>query len=579
MIQTSTITSEFQRKILNFCAHIAESYKILAICQSDDYTHETLSAGSPVEVLVVLQYYQPKIMSHVRVIDTRNVVFFVVDQWIFERDVDRGFLGEALASFLIFPYTALDNQGYIYEQEIALKKRLIIELLENIVFSYPEFSYRMRIKPEYFMYEVMLNRIRVFPPLAYGASDFLCGDANKEKIQHVLKGYLEALTQLSKEGTIVWVEDSVVVSEKFIEASKNPKIWFNNGVKNAPRFLFTPIFSVFPQLLNFLSKNSQAFFRFQTLRWRKDADYSKTFVNPQKFISVPTSVGFVSLADKMDIGAYTKQVLGPKYKDITVQEFGGVLNDVYLIRATMAEGEKKVLVKRFKNLSSMKWFPLSIWSIGARSFALIGRSRLERECAINDLLGKAGINVPKILHVSANERLVFMDFLEGENLSYAIKRIAAAHANDNYEKDLALVAQVGQTYAKVHALDVALGDTKPENSMVDPQDKIYLLDFEQATRNGDKAWDLACFLYYCGHYMPLNGEHKAEQITKAFITGYLRGGGNVEFVKCVGLAKYTRVFSVFTLPGVLRVIASTCRNIDGRPRKKSLLERAKEAVE
>jgi tRNA A-37 threonylcarbamoyl transferase component Bud32 len=222
---------------------------------------------------------------------------------------------------------------------------------------------------------------------------------------------------------------------------------------------------------------------------------------------------------------------------------------------------------------------LSIWSIGARSFALIGRSRLERECAINDLLGKAGINVPKILHVSANERLVFMDFLEGENLSYAIKRIAAAHANDNYEKDLALVAQVGETYAKVHALDVALGDTKPENSMVDPQDKIYLLDFEQATRNGDKAWDLACFLYYCGHYMPLNGEHKAEQITKAFITGYLRGGGNVEFVKCVGLAKYTRVFSVFTLPGVLRVIASTCRNIEGRPRKKSLLERAKEAVE
>ncbi len=85
------------------------------------------------------------------------------------------------------------------------------------------------------------------------------------------------------------------------------------------------------------------------------------------------------------------------------------------------------------------------------SFALVGRSRLERETAINELLCKADINVPKILHVSPSERLVFMEFLEGENLSHAIRRIAAATSPEQAEGDLELVSQVGEIYAKVHA--------------------------------------------------------------------------------------------------------------------------------
>ncbi len=137
-----------------------------------------------------------------------------------------------------------------------------------------------------------------------------------------------------------------------------------------------------------------------------------------------------------------------EYSRIAVEEFGGVLNDVYLIHAFADHSEKKILVKRFKNFTSMKWFPLSIWSIGARSFTLLGRSRLERECVINELLGAAGFNVPKILHVTASERLVFMQFIEGENLANAIKRIAFAHNSDDIEAELNLIRQVGKPTRK-----------------------------------------------------------------------------------------------------------------------------------
>ena len=89
-------------------------------------------------------------------------------------------------------------------------------------------------------------------------------------------------------------------------------------------------------------------------------------------------------------------------------------------------GETKVLAKRFKDWSGLKWFPLTLWSFGARSFAVSGQARLAKECAISEFLHSEGFNVPKILHVSNAERIVFMEYIDGENLSEAIKRVATS---------------------------------------------------------------------------------------------------------------------------------------------------------
>jgi tRNA A-37 threonylcarbamoyl transferase component Bud32 len=553
--------SEFHKQILDFSRHFVGSSEIMAVCQSDDYSIEAPGPKSTIEVLIVVRHFAPRLMSYVRVVEGRNVVFFAVDQWIFERDIERGFLGEALARLLIFPYSILSQGDYLHVQEVILKKRLILELLENIVQSYPEFSYRIHIKPEYFMYEVMLTGVRVFPPMAYGTSHIICGDASSEKVEFVLKGFIEALRQLENESIITLADGFVMLSKTFVESRKNLTIRFSNSARNAPRALFNSLFGVFPQFLNFLSQNAEAFLRFQTPPWKKEFCFSKSFVDPRKFIFVPTGQGLVSLADKLDIRGFAKKVLEDgDYEKIKIEEFGGVLNDVYLMRACVGNTEKKILVKRFKDLSSLKWFPLSMWSIGVRNFAMLGKSRLERECAINEVLSRSGFCVPKLLHVSPNEGLVFMEFIEGENLSYAIKRIALAENWSNVERDLILVKEVGSTYAKVHSLNVVLGDTKPENVMVDPKGKLCLIDFEQSSRSGDKSWDVACFLYYSGHYLPLDGEVKGQAISKAFIAGYLEAGGDLAVIKCAGIQKYTRVFSVFTLPSTLRAMANACKN-------------------
>jgi len=355
-----------------------------------------------------------------------------------------------------------------------------------------------------------------------------------------------------------------MIPKKFVAESKNPKVRFANISKNAPRTLFTSVFAAFPQLLNFFSQNTEALLNFQKFTMKREADLARRFVDPQKYVFVPTAEGLVSLADRLDIDAFAQKMLlnGEKAK-IEFEPVGGVLNDVYLIKAYPKGIEKKVVVKRFKDWSGFKWFPLSLWSFGARTFAVLGQSRLERECAISEFLRCEGFNVPKILYVSHNERLVFMEYIEGENLSNAIKRIATSKSREKTEKDFTKIMRVGKIFAQVHSLNVTLGDTKPENIIFDPDDKVYLLDFEQASHDGDKAWDVAVFLYYSGHYLqPLYSNGKAESIARAFISGYLKGGGDFNTIKKAGASKYTRVFSVFTMPSIMLAMSKVCRKTE-----------------
>jgi hypothetical protein len=57
---------------------------------------------------------------------------------------------------------------------------------------------------------------------------------------------------------------------------------------------------------------------------------------------------------------------------------------------------------------------------------------------------------------------------------------------------------------------------------------------------------------------------KAEAIVKSFIKGYLKAGGNPIDIKKAGASKYTRVFSVFTMPPVIKLISNICRKIQGQ---------------
>ena len=545
---------------VNFCRDIAGSYQIAGTCICSDYVLGFSDTKTILEILLVIRDFQPRLMSYVKVLDARNIIVYAVDEWVFERDVDRGFLGEALAGKMIFPYVSLMNGNYLHLQEVKLKKRLVLELLETLVLDFPELSYEFHIKPEYFMYESMLSRTRLFPPMIYGLLNFMRKDVRKRNTELVMRGYSEALKELEEENAVAFSDGYVKISQKFADEARSRKVRFTNLFKTAQRTLFTSLLSIFPTAMSILSQNRENFLKFQ----RNAGENSKLIQqleDPHRFLYVPTARGLVPLTSKMDIEPFAREVLSPSEDaEVKIEEIGGVLNDVYLVKAVAKDKERKIVVKRFRDWSSFKWFPLTLWALGTRTFAVLGRSRLERECAINQLLYSKGFAVPKILHVSHANRLVFMEHVEGENLGEVIKRIVNMKNHQRITEDSGVISKVGEKFADVHALGIALGDTKPENLMVGQNGEIYMLDFEQASRNGDKVWDIAEFLYYSGHYVPpFVGTNSAELVAKAFIKGYLKAGGDVKLVKKAGNPKYTKVFGIFTLPLIILAISNICR--------------------
>ena len=564
MKQISNLASdELNNRILDFCRHVAGSSDVTAIAQVDNYSNKSINEKPIIDVMLVAKNFQPRLMRYIETFNEQTIFVLAVDQWIFERDIDVGLLGEAIASKLIFPHSPLYGKAYLESKEVALKKRLILELLQNLASNFPELTSRIQIKPQYFMYEVLLNRIRVFPLLAYDAAGLI----NGLKLNEVenLSGYSKALKLLEAEEKIYFSDEYVKMSKRFLVDCQDSRIKLVNLSKNAPRAIFTSIFGTFPQLINIISQSTEAFVKSQKINWRKQQVQPYLFVDPQKYVFFQTSTGLLSLSDKIDIKGFAQKMLLNPSDNIEVEPIGGMLNDVYLIKARGNGIETKVLAKRFKDWSGFKWFPLTVWSLGARPFSITARARLAKECAISEFLYNEGFNVPKILHVSNAKRLIFMEYIEGESLSQAIKRIAAATENQTFDVELAHLEKAGEILANVHAHNIVLGDTKPENMLVKSDGTIYMIDFEQATEDakGDKAWDVAVFLYYSGHYLqPLYGTGKAEAIAKTFINGYLKGGGKVDVIKKAGTPKYTRVFGIFTMWNIISAIANVCKKTE-----------------
>ncbi|MEM2955563.1 MAG: hypothetical protein QXM25_02470, partial [Nitrososphaerales archaeon] len=81
--------------------------------------------------------------------------------------------------------------------------------------------------------------------------------------------------------------------------------------------------------------------------------------------------------------------------------------------------------------------------------------------------------------------------------------------------------------------------------------KIFLTDLEQASEQGDKAWDIALFIYY-SNKLTLNVSG-ARTITKEFLNGYLKVG-SVDTVKEALNPDYLAPFQTILAPNVMKAI-------------------------
>ena len=553
------IPQSVRESTLTLCMDIAGSSSIVAVSLYGSWVCGYADEKSDVNVLLVLSNYRPRLKGYLKPLEGIKAFILVVDQGIFERDVEKGWLGEFVAEKITVPYEPLINEEYLKQQEVKVKKRIIWELLENIISEFPELSHELNIKTEYFMYEAMMRRSRVFPPITYTFLNMIRSDVKRKNTKLMMEGYLRALSELAEEDQVAFSNGYIKITQGFIQAIRSRKLRISILLRSVQRSAFLHILGVFPKMMNHLVHEEEIFMR--THQKVEAERLVSQLEDPREYLLIPTSLGFASLSDKTTIEDFVKKAFpSEEVLGMEIEEIGGVLNAVYLLKFRRDHDEQRVVVKKFKNWLGVKWFPLALWTLGTKAFAVLGRSRLEREYAINQFLQSQGFLVPRILYVSPQECLIFEDFIEGENLIEIIKRIISSEQETKGE--VALVKEVGRKISEAHRLGVSLGDCKPENIIVTEDGKTCFVDLEQASRNGNQAWDIAEFLYYSGHYIsPISSAIAATVIAKNFIEGYLEAGGRKETIKKAGSARYIKVFSVFTPPHVIVAISDLCQKI------------------
>ena len=228
---------------------------------------------------------------------------------------------------------------------------------------------------------------------------------------------------------------------------------------------------------------------------------------------------------------------------VSIRRIGSFVNDVFLVDVN---GEKFV-VKRYTNWISLKWVTLNLYGLGSVRFSISGRRRMESEYAFNYLLSRRGLRVPEILGADVRSRSILFSYVSGDGLALLLSKLA--QTGEFGQRDGIAAYEAGLLIAGAHKIDAALGDTKPENFIVDRNGTVTLVDLEQARENGDYGWDVAEFLYYSGHYwLPFN--KALSRFVEGFVKGYLETGSS-RILRKAASPKYVRVFSVWTPPNIL----------------------------
>ena len=545
--------------MLTLCKNVAGNHGIVAACL---YGHSVSECGdgSDADILLILKGFGSRIKTYKKKVGQRSALVLAVDQGVFQKDTSSGWLGEMAADKLLIPYEPLINGDYLRRQEVALKKRVVWELLENLILEFPELSHELTIQQEYFMYESQMKRARLYPLVAYRFLNLMRNDVRDRNVGLVMKGYRRALEELSAEKWVTLSSGTVKITPRLVNAVRRRKIRIPIFLRTVQRAALLHILSALPRMLQSLTAEADVYSKTHSDVMRTE-DPIEGLEDPKKHVFVSTPVGSVPLSDATGIEEFAKRIIsGSNAVTVETKEIGGVLNSIYLLTLRADHEHQKIVVKKFRDWAGFKWFPLALWTLGTKSFAVLGKSRLEREYALNQYLLSKGLSVPKILHISPKQHLIFQEFVEGKTLAETIKRAVSEQSGTSQE--LEMVKEAGRQIAKIHQLGVGLGDCKPENIIVTEDGRLCFIDLEQSSRDGDQPWDIAEFLYYSGHYVPpLATTDKIERVAKVFIEGYLEAGGNEAVVSKAASPRCTKVFSIFTQPHVMLAISGLCRKV------------------
>jgi len=144
------VSSRYKKRVLKLCEDISDGHGIIAACLYGPRVYGYTDDKLDINVLLVLREYRPRITGCYQPL--HGAFILVTDQDAFEKDVKDGWLGEIVANTIITPFEPLINGMYLRRQESKLKRRIVCELLRNLVTGFQEISNYHNNHSNYYQY-------------------------------------------------------------------------------------------------------------------------------------------------------------------------------------------------------------------------------------------------------------------------------------------------------------------------------------------------------------------------------------------------------------------------------------------
>lgn len=449
---------------------------------------------SDYDVLLALEKFDGKVKYSYETFEGLNLSILIVDKLALIEDVEQAKLGEFVAGRLLNPYLPIMNEKFWREMEIKLKKRVIVEEFEELVGEFGSLTSYMFVPLEYFLFSKLKKRATIYPPALYSyAMTYSCKRA-EANLKMTIKGFEEAAAELEEAGLVKMGEGRLAITEKGFSTLK--KSIFAKKLELASR-----------GIKQYLVHGSAGRVGLDVVFKEAFSKVSRSFYEMPENLKEPRSL--LKLAEGILVFGENwffelKRHFGLA-EDVRVEmkPLGSFYSTTYLYRLKSGSIEKKVVVKRFLDIRSLKWLLVNIATGLVKRFEMKPMIRMGNEYVATIELRKAGVGTPRIILVHPKERLMVKEFVDG---SPAIELLKAGD-----------VGPIAKAMASVHKMGYSIGDTKPENMLIN-RGVVYFVDLEQAKKGGDMAWDVAEFLYYSSWF--LTDPKLAESVTRSFVNSY-----------------------------------------------------------
>ena len=498
---------------------------------------------SDYDLLVVLKNYRER-ARYKYIHGTINLSVLLVDSDALSKDASTASLGEFVVGRLLNVYQPILGSDFFWEVEVAYKRRVAMELLAEIVASYGDFSSELLIPPAYFLFEKLRKRAAIYPPALYSYAKTYTGPMKERNIGFSVEGFSDALDDLAAQGLILRKADHVRLLENSIRRGQLAKL-SQLATSTARGLRQYAVHSSAGRVgLGVVGREALSKIR----RTREAVELPLELKNPRSLWRIEEG------ALILDGGNWREAVLESlghgSHEEIRTEHLGELYNVTRVYAVGKDAKSASFVVKYFRDFRSFKWALLNLWTLTAKRFNMSPLARLHRQFRASLDLRRLGVLTPEILAVVLNDRILVTKFVQGENLGQIVSDIIRRRTTDTSE-----VNRYGEVLALLHSVGYTVGDTKGSNA-IHSQEGIYLTDLEQASKEGDPAWDIAEFLYFSCKLTPqVSG---SRTLTRTFLEGYLRVG-STEIVRKALHLKYLAPFQPFLTPQVTQAVRKAMR--------------------